>query len=306
MASAAMDWLVDGDPSVAWQAQRDLLHRTARTWGKTRSRIATEGWGAELLSHQDPEGTWAGGLYTPKWTSTTYTLLLLWRMGLDPGHEGAQRGVEVLVDSARWVRGGVTFAKTVPAPETCISGMVVALAAYFGLIDERVDRLVLWLLGDQLEDGGWNCDSNRWDSKHGSFHTTITVLEALSEYRSDRGCVQIDQALRRGREFFLDHHLFQSHRTGEIPDARFTRFSFPPRWHFDVLRGLDYFASVGADRDDRLKDAMAVLDEREDDNGRWKLQNRWAGQEWFRMERGGQSSRWNTLRALRVRQWWEA
>ena len=263
-----------------------------------------EGWGAELLSHQDPEGTWAGGIYTPKWTSTTYTLLLLWRMGLDQNHEGAQRGVEVLLDAARWVDGGITFAKTVPAPETCISGMVVALAAYFGMIDERVDRLVLWLLGDQLEDGGWNCDSSRWGSEHGSFHTSIMVLEALSEYRSDRGCVQIDQSLRRGREFFLNHHLFQSHRTGEVPDARFTRFSFPPRWHFDVLRGLDYFALVAADRDDRLKDAMAILDEREGEDGLWKLQNRWAGQEWFRMERGGQPSRWNTLRALRVRNWW--
>ncbi len=118
-------------------------------------------------------------------------------------------------------------------------------------------------------------------------------------------CVQIDQALRRGHEFFLLHHLFQSHQTGEIPDARFTRFSFPPRWHFDVLRGLDYFASVGAVQDDRFKDAMAIVDEREGEDGRWKLQNRWAGQEWFRMERGGQPSRWNTLRALRVRKWWE-
>ncbi len=109
MASAVVDWLAAGDPAIAWQAQRDLLRRAPRTYTKTRTRIATEGWGAELLSHRDPEGTWAGGLYTPKWTSTTYTLLLLWRMGLDPANEHAQRSVEVLIDSARWVRGGITF-----------------------------------------------------------------------------------------------------------------------------------------------------------------------------------------------------
>ena len=306
MADAVATWLLEGDPSIVWQVERDLLGRAPKTVAKTRSRVALEGWGAEIASHQDPDGTWANGLYTPKWTSTTYSLLQLWRFGLDPTHVGARRGVDVLLDRARWVNGGITYFKTVPAPETCISGMVVALASYFGRIDERVDRLVLWLLGAQLEDGGWNCDTYRTGSTHGSFHTSITVLEALSEYRSDQGCVQIDQALQRGREFFLRHHLFQSRTTGEVPDERFTRFSFPPRWHFDVLRGLDYFAAVDAEHDDRLKDAIDVVLDRRLDDGRWKLQNRWQGEEWFRMERGGQPSRWNTLRARRVLAWWDA
>lgn len=299
-----LDWLLDGDPAITWQVHRDLLHDPQRA-AAHRTRIATEGWGARLLAHQDPEGTWAGALYSPKWTSTTYSLLELYRFGLEPSHGGARQGVQVLVDRARYRNGGMTFAKSVPEPETCITGMLVLLDAVFQVRDARVDGLVEWLLDQQMDDGGWNCEVNRSGAVHASFHTSIIVLEALAE-RSDRvPDPRLDEAAARGRRFFLDHRLYHSHRTGQIVNDAFTKFSFPPRWHFDALRGLDHFRAVEAAQHPELRDAIELVHTRRRVDGRWPLQNVHRNRTWFTMERGGRPSRWNTLRALRVLEWWD-
>ncbi|MDJ0960072.1 MAG: hypothetical protein QNJ88_05400 [Acidimicrobiia bacterium] len=301
---SVVEWLLEGDPAVAWQTRRDLLDDAAGA-AADRERIATEGWGARMLSHQDPEGTWGDAIYSPKWTSTTYSLLELYRYGLAADHPAAQRGVEVLLDRMRYIDGGLTPAKTVPEPETCVTGMVVQLDTYFGIDDGRADALVDWLLDEQLADGGWNCDTYRTDTTHGSFHTTITVLEAFLERTARRPDSRLDEAAARGREFFLNHRLYHSHRTGAVADDVFTRFSFPPRWHFDALRGLDYFQASAAERDERLAEAIALVHTRRRKDGMWPLQNVHRNRVWFTMERGGRPSRWNTLRALRVLRWWD-
>ncbi len=300
-----IEWLLDGDPAIRWQVMRDLLDAPPSEYQQTRRSVATRGWGRALLDRQDANGTWAGGLYGPKWTSTTYTLLLLRRFGLAEDHAGARRGVERLWDGARYFDGGLTAAVTIDLPEACITSMYVALARYFGFDDDRVDQAVDWLVDHQLGDGGWNCDTPRYGNTHGSFHTTISALEALTEvsWRApDRRGVA--EALQRGREFFLHHRLYRSHRTGEVAKPVFTRLSFPPRWHFDILRGLEHFAAVGAHQDDRLADPVAVLSGKQRRDGTWPLQQKHAGKVWFDMERTGGPSRWNTLRALRVLRWW--
>ncbi len=299
-----VSWLLDGDPAIRWQTLRDLTSASPATVARERARVTTEGWGAELLERQELDGTWGGGLYGPKWTSTTYTLLLLRRFGLEPTDRRAQLGVERIWDGARCFDGGITCAASIDAPEACVTSMYLALATYFGVEHPKIAPAFEWLLANQLTDGGWNCRTVRFGDQHGSFHTTILALEALAEARrvvADRA--PIDRAMAAGREFFLRHRLYRSHRTGEVARAEFTRLSFPPRWHYDLLRGLEHFAATDSPPDDRYADALDVLRRRRRRDGAWPVQQRHAGRVWFDMERTGGPSRWNTLRALRVLRW---
>lgn len=300
--AGVLGWLLEGDPSIRWQVLKDLLSAPPAEVTAERDRVATTGWGRALLSEQDADGRWAAGLYSPKWTSTTYTLLLLHWLGLPPGHAQALAGCRVLWDGASSWDGGLSLARTIRQPEVCITGMLVLVASSSGYHDERVDDTVRWLLSHQLADGGWNCDSVRRGSQHGSFHTSITVLDALTAYRG--GTLSVDDATRRGREFFLRHQLYRSHRTGEVVDQAFTRFPFPPQWHFDVLRGLEHFAAVKAPADERLATAVDLVRQRRRADGRWPVHRGYAGRYWFAMEEPG-PSRWATLRCLRVLRWWD-
>ncbi|MCP4305957.1 MAG: hypothetical protein GY788_13995 [bacterium] len=303
IAKTTIDWLLEGDPSIRWQTKRDLLD--SRDYAADRQAIATSGWGRQLLEAQDQRGTWADGLYSPKWKSTTYTLLLLYRCGLEPGSSAALRGLEQLWEGTTYFDGGLTPAKTVPGAEACVTAMYVALARYFGYDDPRVAPAEQWLLDNQLEDGGWNCENVRSGHKHSSFHTSIAVLEALAEIdRSNPGLPEVTAAMNRGREFFLAHRLYKSHRDGSVANPVFTKLSFPPRWHYDILRGLDHFQAVTAPTDPRFGDAIAVLRDKKRSDGLWPVQHKHGGRVWFDMETGRKPSRWNTLRALRVLRWW--
>jgi hypothetical protein len=304
MGAQTVDWLLEGDPAIGWQTLRDLLDAPQDEVAAERSRVATTGWGRDLLARRDPAGTWDGGLYGPKWTSTTYTLLLLRRCGLDPGHPAARRGVELLWDGARYFDGGLTVAVTIDEPEACITSMYVCLARYFGYSDPRVDTSLEWLLASQLEDGGWNCQTVRTGARHGSFHTSISALEALAEVDAVApGRGEVATAMAKGREFFLAHRMYRSHRTGAIVDPALTMLSFPPRWRYDILRGLDHFAVVAAPWDDRCRDALEVVAGKRRADGTWPVQRKHTGRVWFDMEKTGGPSRWNTLRAMRVLRW---
>ncbi len=302
---ALIDWLLDGDPAIRWQVKRDLLDEAPDAVEAERALVATTGWGARLLDRQDPAGTWDGGLYSPKWTSTTYTLLLLRWCGLPGGDPRARRAVELLWEGARYFDGGLTCAATVDAPEACVTSMYVALARYFGFDEQPVDDAVSWLVANQLDDGGWNCRTVRFGDRHGSFHTSILALEALVQDQATATAERTGRraALERGREFFLRHRLFRSHRDGSVAAPAFTKLSFPPRWHYDVLRGLDHFRATDSPWDDRFADGLGVLDQRRRADGTWPVQHKHRGRVWFDMERTGRPSRWNTLRALRVRRW---
>jgi hypothetical protein len=305
---ASIDWLMEGDPAIRWQCVRDLLHTDPAQVSDERSRIATEGWGARLLALQDPEGTWAGGLYTPKWTSTFYTMLLLRSFGLGPAHAGAARAARILLDRGFRTRdGGLDYGPRLPSSgrgETCITGMGLAILAYFNVEDDRLGTIATHLLDQQMADGGWNCQYPR-GATHASFHTTISALEGLLEWERFAGrSPAVEAARRRGEEFLLVHRLFRSHTTGAVVHPALTRLSFPPRWHYDVLRALDYFRESGAERDPRLGEAVALVQSKRLRTGGWPLQQRYAGTTFFEMETAGKPSRWNTLRALRVLAWW--
>ena len=299
-----MRWLLDADPSIRWQVMRDLGGEAAEAVAAERARIASEGWGAELLDRQRPDGKWGDGASDPLWASTLHTLLLLRAMGLDPGNERTRATVRVVRDKVTW---GPEFGD---APffegevEPCINGGALALGSYFG---ESSDRLVDRLLGEQLGDGGWNCEAER-GSVRSSFHTTICVLEGLLEYENAKGTnASVTNARARAHEYLLERRMFRRLSTGAVIDPGWTRFCFPTTWHYDVLRGLDYLRSAGVAPDERVAEAIGLVLKRQHQNGRWPLHTPHADPIHLTMEGGqGQPSRWNTLRALRVLAWHSA
>ena len=250
-----VDWLLDSDPAIRWQVMRDLLDEPANVVAAERARVATEGWGARLLALQGADGQWAGGTLFPLWTGTTYTLVLLREMGLDPTSEQARRAVAPVRANSRWEEGNQLFFEGEVEP--CINGKAVAIGAYFG---EDVQAIVDRLVGEQLQDGGWNCEAER-GSTRSSFHTTISVLEGLLEHeRATGGSDAVKAARLRGQEYLLERQLLRRLSTGEVVKPAFLLFSFPTGWHYDVLRGLDYLRRAGVAPDERCAEAIALVE----------------------------------------------
>jgi hypothetical protein len=303
---AHFKWLLDSDPAIRWQVMRDLADAAPATIEAERARIATEGWGAQLLARQTPAGHWGGSQPDRGLLVTLYSLVVLMDLGLDPASKQARK----MLDRA----SKLVFQPLNNRPflhgetEPCINGRILAIGAYF---DEPNDALARQLLAEQLEDGGWNCEAwpsvspKRPPSLRSSFHTTICVLEGLLAYeRAGRKSPAITKARHRAEEYLLQRRLFRSLRTGEVIDKRWLRFSFPTFWHYDVLRGLDYFRNAGMRPDPRVSEAVDIVIQRRHQNGRWPLNLLHAERIPLEMETAvGSASRWNTLRALRVLRW---
>jgi hypothetical protein len=272
-----------------------------------RRKIAKEGWGARLLALQDSSGTWGGGIYSPKWTSTTYTMLTLRQLGLSPSNMQAKRACKIFMDEGFYTDGGINFfSYSLKYSETCVTSMILALLAYFRYPNERMHSVASYLVGQQMSDGGWNCESYK-GATHSSFHTTISALEGLYEYQSTypEKKKQITQVRERGHEFLLAHRLYKSHRTGKVFDAKMTTMPFPQRWRYDFIRALDYFRACDAPRDERMSDAIELLQKKQKKNGFWLMNSGMSGRKHFDLEAADQPSRWNTLRALRILNWWD-
>jgi hypothetical protein len=305
-----ISWLLAGDPALRWQTMRDLQDVPAARWQAEQQRTVSEGWGAQLLALQAADGSWGGGIYSPKWISTTYTLLTLCAIGIPRDHAPAQKAAALVLDKQLGPTCDDPFRRNLAACDRCIVGMDLLIAAYFGIYDGRMEAIVENLLAELMPDGAWNCRRGRKpEPHHSSFHTTFNVLEGLRLWleTTPEHPLRYDvlTAEKRALEFVLQHRLFKSDKSGEIINERFTKLSFPHRWYYNVLRGLAYFARVDALHDERLQDAIALLHKRRRSDGRWPVQHKYPGKVFFDMEKTGGSSRWNTLRALRVLQWWE-
>jgi hypothetical protein len=297
-----IDWLLDADPSVRWQVMRDLTDTPAELVAAERSRVASEGWGKRLLDQQRPDGQWGDGVPAPFWWSNLYTLVFLRDLGLDPASARARTAIDLVRDNVTW---GPEFGNSPffeGEVEPCINGRVVALGAYFG---ERSDRLVDRLLSEQLVDGGWNCEVER-GSVRSSFHTTICVLEGLHAFEQAFGASsRVTGARRRGQEYLLERHLLRRLSSGDIIDPAWMQLAFPPLWHYDVLRALDYLRLAGVVPDPRVDEAIAAVLARRQSDGRWLLDVRHRGTLHEELAgRVGAPNRWITLRALRVLDWY--
>ena len=295
-----LDWLLDGDVAVAHQTTRDLLHREDAA---LRARIPTEGTGAALLAARRADGHWGRGFYQPKWTSTHYTLLELRNLGLPRDHPAAVESVEMVLAEERGPDGGLDPSHRSAVSDACINGMGLDYASWFGASEERLAALVDLLLSRRVADGGFNCQHRPPSSpvSHSSLHSTVCVLEGFGTYlaaghrhrRED-----VVAARRTAVEFVLRHRLFLSERTGEVIRPDFAVPHHPPRWHFDILRGLDCLRTTGVPADPRMDRALAALRARRRPDGRWTARA-WPGRTHLPPEPRG-PSRWATLTALRV------
>ncbi|GAB2466919.1 hypothetical protein HD599_000335 [Conyzicola lurida] len=298
--AAVITWLLDGDPAVRHQVLRDLVDARPEAVAAERARIATEGQGAALLAEQRPDGNWGGDSPADHWRHNVIALQTLYLLQPDPASAAVARSVALTRDRVRWDEefGAKQFFDG--EVEACINGRVLAAGSYFG---EPSDDIAQRFVDEQLADGGWNCYLP--DSDRSSFHSTICALEGLREYERAGGAVNgIAEAVARGEEYLLERRLLRSLSTGELIDRGWTRFSFPPRWHYDVLRGLDYFRAAGADVDPRMEEAVEFVRARRHADGRWPLSYAQETGQTSDLDEGpGRPSRWNTLRALRVLRW---
>lgn len=304
-------WLMEGDPAIRWQVLRDLQGAPQDAWQAERQRTLSEGWGARLMGYQAADGSWGGGIYSPKWISTTYTLLQLCAIGIPGDHPPAQKAAELVLDRQLGSQCDEAFLHNLAGLDRCIVGMDLQIAAYFGIQDGRTDAIVENLLAELMPDGAWNCRRHsRPKPHHSSFHTTFNVLEGLRQWLdvSPQHALRSDvlRAEQGALELLLEHRLYKSDKTGEIINSKFTMLSYPHRWHYTVLRGLEYFARINAAHDERLLDAIDLLKHQRRADGFWEVHYKYSGKEYFEMEKLGKPSRWNTLRALRVLQWWES
>ncbi len=318
---SVIQWLLDSDPSIRWQTMRDLTGAPAAEVAAERARVATEGAGARLLALQAADGRWGGAAWNRGWNSTMHVLMLLRDMGLDPAGDQALRAVGLVRDGVTWKGCGPQECDRNPffagEVEPCINGQVGAVGAYFG---QDVRGIVDRLLAEQLPDGGWNCEAAN-GSTRSSFNTTICVLEALLEHELRAGSSpEVTVARERGQEYLLDRRLFRRRSTGAVIDydkkdgpggrgghPAWTHFAFPTWWHYDVLRGLEYLRRACARPDERAAEAVDLVASKRDADGRWPLEVRYPGVMPVEMDEGeGRPSRWNTLRALRVLDWYSA
>jgi len=302
-----LKWLLNSDPAIRWQVMRDLTDESPNAVAAERSRVAIEGWGAQLLARQSRAGNWGGPNEDRGLLVTLYSLVVLMDLGLDPASKQARKMIERVdkhlvfkpLNNRPFLHGET---------EPCITGRILALGAYF---KKPNDSLATQLLGQQLEDGGWNCEAvepsaKRPPSRRSSFHTTMCVLEGLLEYeRAGRKRAAVTKARKKAENYLLERRMFRSLRTGEVIDDRWLRFSFPTFWHYDVLRGLDYLRNAGVTPDQRVREAIEIVIQRRHQNGRWPLNLLHREHIPLKIETAvGSASRWNTLRALRVLRWY--
>lgn len=305
-----IDHLLAGDPAIRWQVLRDLTDAPPEEVAVERAKVAAEGWGARLLALQADDGRWDGGTYRPgwadedrpffdAWTATHFALQQLVDFGVDPRSPQAVTAIERVRTQVRWEHAGEPYFDGEVEP--CINGAALSIAAHFG---QDGHRMVDTLLAGQLADGGWNC----WEAAAvSSLHSTICALEGLRDWEGAVGDDRIPDARHRAEEYLLQRRLLWRRSDGAVIDPRFAMLSYPVRWFYDVLRGLDHFRLVDR-RDPRLADAVEMLRAKRLPNGLWPLENTHEGPTLFEMEREAEGfpSRWVTLRALRVLRWWDA
>ena len=298
--SDVIKWLLEGDVAIQYQVYRDLLDRERP---ELQARIAREGWGAHYLKCRNADGAWGRGFYSPKWTSSHYSLLDLRTLCLPPDNRLVRESIERVLREQTARDGGINPARSIEESDVCINGMFLVYACYFGIPEKSLHQVVDFILGQQLKDGGFNCQHNRFEVRHSSLHSTLSILEGILEYLRQgyryRGH-ELEAVAGESREFILQHRLFKSHRTGEIINRGMLRFAFPPRWKYNILRCLDYFAAARIPWDERMADALDVVMKKRRPDGRWLAEAAHPGQTHLTMETPRTPSRWNTLQALRV------
>ncbi|MFN7436250.1 MAG: hypothetical protein ACK5SJ_07390 [Bacteroidota bacterium] len=295
-----ISWLLEGDVSIQYQTHRDLLDTDKPN---LRKKIESEGWGLQFLSYRQQNGHWGRGFYQPKWTSSHYTLLDLKNLNIPTNNKSIRETLNIIFENEKGADGGILPIGTIKKSDVCVNGMVLNYSSYFHTKEELLKSIVDFLLSEEMSDGGFNCQSNRKGAVHSSLHSTLSVLEGISEYERNGYSYRLNElknAKLKSQEFILMHRLFRSERTGDVINPNFLKLYYPSRWYYDILKALDYFRVSKVKYDKRMDDAINVILEKRTVDGQWKLASKHPGQTHFEMEKSGKPSRWNTLRVLRV------
>ncbi|MDH4088896.1 MAG: hypothetical protein OEV74_01290 [Cyclobacteriaceae bacterium] len=295
-----INWLLEGDVSIQYQVHRDLFGVDRED---LRNSIARKGWGARFLSKRKPDGHWGQKFYQPKWTSTHYTLLDLRNLCIAPDNPLIQESIDIIINNEKGKDGGIRPIGMEQKCDVCLNGMFLNYASYFKADGDKLKSIINFILSQLMPDGGFNCLSNRTGAKHSSLHSSLSVLEGITEYQVNGYRYRLDE-LRKAKQssidFILLHQLFLSDKTGEIINKNFLKLAYPCRWRYDILKALDYFQYERSKWDIRMKPALEVLLKKRNADSTWNVQAKHPGQVHFEMEKAGKPSRWNTLRALRV------
>lgn len=299
---STIDWLLKGDVSIQYLTKKYLSNEAVNELEKLRKRIATEGWGKAYLDQRKETGHWGVDFYLPKWINSHYTLLDLRYLEIEPVAP-IQETIQLILKNCKQPDGSINESRAPRSGDICVNGMFLNYASFFGTPEKDLHSVIDYLLANIMPDGGFNCEAKRTGSAHSSMHTTISVLEGIWEflkagyqYRRE----DLVKAKKEGEEFLLLHRLFKSDKTGEIIDKKWTMLSFPSRWRYDILRALLYFTDSGSPYDPRMDDALDIIQSKQKAGGTWPVQAKHPGQVHFDMEKTGEPSRFNTLRALRV------
>jgi hypothetical protein len=297
---SSIRWLLQGDVSIQYQVYRGLLNSNKSS---LRKRIAQEGWGKKFLSYRLKSGHWGLGFYQLKWTCSHYTLLDLKNLNIAPDVPEIRETIKLIFDNEKGKDGGLNPTTGTKNSDVCINGMALNYSSYFRVNKIALKSVVDFLLTQHMRDGGYNCQSNRSGAVHSSLHTTLSVLEGILEYKRNGYTYRLSELEKTAEEaeaFILQHKLFKSDKTGKIIDEKMLLFSWPCRWRYDIFRALDYFQDTGVGYDKRMDDAIEILLKKRTKDKKWLLQGKHPGQTHFNMEKEGEPSRWNTLRAMRI------
>lgn len=295
-----INWLLEGDVSIQYQVRHDLLGDDKKN---LQAKIAIEGWGKQFLSKRKIDGNWGIKFYQPKWTSTHYTLYDLRNLCIEPDNTLIHESIEIILENEKAKDGGILPIGLNQLSDLCINGMFLNYASYFKTNEKDLKSVVDCILSHIMPDGGFNCRSNRYNTVHSSLHTTLSVLEGITEYELNQHKYRLKELIKAKKlaiEFILRHQLYISDRTGEIINKDFLKLTYPRRWRYDILSALDYFQHAKVNWDDRMKPAIKILFKKQNKDSTWNTQAKHPGQIHFEMEKAGKPSRWNTLRALRV------
>jgi hypothetical protein len=295
------DWLLEGDVSIQYQVWRDLLGVDKK---EIQDKIAFEGWGMKFLSKRKLDGHWGDHFYQPKWTSTHYTLLDLRNLNLSPNKKIVSDTIDLVLQNNKAEDGGIRLGpSTSKHSDVCVNGMFLNYASYFKTPEIKLQSIVDSILNEVMPDGGYNCIAARNGAKHSSLHTSLSVLEGLTEFQKSGYSykkMEINSSRKSVVEFILKHQLFLSDKTGKIINKDFLKLRYPCRWRYDILRAMDYFQYAEIEWDKRMEAALKVLKNKKNKNGTWNLNAAFGGKVHIEMEKAGSPSRWNTLRVLRV------
>ena len=316
-----LPWLLEPDPEnpgVRYFALADLLDRPANDSEVSAARraVMTTGPVPIILDAQENDGFWVkpGSGYSPKYRGTTWQIIILADLGADPAaDERVQRGCEYLLSHSIASNGAFSvYTKPVPSGSVhCLNGNLLYALLRLGYGDEpRVQTALDWQARAITGEGAFQYLKSGTSGP--SFACSVNeglpcgwgatkAMKALAAVPSNQRTPVIERAVEAGVAFLFsrDPALADYPYTQRVSSTWF-KLGFPLSYWSDVLETTTVLAELGYGNDPRLANALEFILSKQDDQGRWKLENSLNGKMWTDIEEKKKPSKWVTLRVLHL------